>query len=187
MSRVERQRARSSGVESGVLRAALLAAWVASAAGAGAASAADLVLSTGGFNVGTHRQTFEAGFEVRLKPRALPGPRRWDLELIPVLGATYTSEDATYGYLGGRVEVWLAPRWLLTPSFAAGAYSVGRDTNLGHDVEFRSALELAYRLGDGARLGVAFYHLSNAGLGRLNPGSESLVLTYSFWPRWRLP
>jgi hypothetical protein len=151
-----------------------------------AASGADLVLSTGGFNVGTDRESFEAGFELRLEPLALPGPRSWDLELIPVLGATYTSEGAAYGYVGGRVELWLAPRWLLTPSFGAGGYSVGRDTNLGHDLEFRSALELAYRLGDGARLGVAIYHLSNAGLGKLNPGSESLVLTYSFWPRWRL-
>ena len=162
---------------------ALLAMGVA--APAPAQGGVDVVLSTGGFNVLTDEPTFEAGFELRLPPQALS--RRRAVEVIPVLGAVYTSHDAAYGYVGGRVELWLAPRWLLTPSIAAGAYSDGFDKNLGHGLEFRTALELAYLLGDGARLGIALYHLSNAGLGNLNPGSESLVLTYSFWPRFRLP
>ena len=40
-------------------------------------------------------------------------------------------------------------------------------------------LELAYRLPGEARLGLCVYHLSNGGIYHLNPGSESLVLTYS--------
>ena len=34
---------------------------------------------------------------------------------------------------------------------------------MGHVVEFRSAVELAYRFSNRARLGLEFYHLSNAG------------------------
>lgn len=166
-------------------RAALVAALVA--APLAAASGAEFVLSTGGFNIGTERPTLEGGLEVRLPPRLLLHTRHGPLEVIPLVGGLYTTEGAAYGYLGGRVELWLAPRWLLTPSFAGGAYRGGGDKDLGHGVEFRSALELAYLLGDGSRLGLAVYHLSNGGLSRRNPGSESLVLTYSFWPRWRLP
>ncbi len=33
---------------------------------------------------------------------------------------------------------------------------------MGHVVEFRSAVELAYRFSNRARLGLEFYHLSNA-------------------------
>jgi hypothetical protein len=160
---------------------------LAAAPALGAPPVAELVLSTGGFNIGTERPTLEGGLELRLRPRLLLHTRRGPLEVIPLVGALYTSGNAAYGYLGGRVELWLAPRWLVTPSFAGGAYRGGEDKDLGHGVEFRSALELAYLLGDGGRLGLAVYHLSNGGLARRNPGSESLVLTYSFWPRWRLP
>ncbi|MBT5810587.1 MAG: acyloxyacyl hydrolase, partial [Rhodospirillaceae bacterium] len=53
----------------------------------------------------------------------------------------------------------------------------GKD--LGNTVEFRSGVELAYRLDDRARLGVAFHHISNASLSDNNPGTETLTLTFS--------
>ncbi len=46
--------------------------------------------------------------------------------------------------------------------------------------EFRSALELGYEWANRKRLALAIYHLSNAGLYDRNPGSNSLILTYSF-------
>jgi hypothetical protein len=64
---------------------------------------------------------------------------------------------------------------------AAGYYERGDEKELGGSVQFRSGLELSYRLSPAHSVGAVFYHLSNAGLERPNPGSESLVL---FWA-WR--
>ncbi|MCF8029524.1 MAG: acyloxyacyl hydrolase, partial [Desulfohalobiaceae bacterium] len=44
---------------------------------------------------------------------------------------------------------------------------------------FRSALKLSYELENRSRIGVRFGHVSNAGLGETNPGSEFLSLIYS--------
>jgi hypothetical protein len=96
-----------------------------------------------------------------------------------------TSEGAVYGYAGFRLELPAAERWSVAPHFAAGAYTGGDDKDLGHGVEFRSGIEVAYAVAAGGRIGLALYHLSNAGLGKRNPGSESLILTYSFSPRLR--
>ena len=57
------------------------------------------------------------------------------------------------------------------------------DFNLGDDeaadfLEFRSQAELSYIFDDKARLGVAVSHLSNAGIGDRNPGTEVLSLYY---------
>ena len=50
---------------------------------------------------------------------------------------------------------------------------------LGGHFHFRSGLEASYRLGRRQRLGLLFYHLSNAGLRELNPGEESLVAQWT--------
>ena len=68
---------------------------------------------------------------------------------------------------------------MLTPSLAAGLYEDGDGKDLGHIVEFRSSLELAYRFDNRARLGLSFYHLSNASLDDNNPGTEVFSLNYS--------
>jgi hypothetical protein len=45
-------------------------------------------------------------------------------------------------------------------------------------VEFRSGLEVSYRLDDRSRLGLSFYHLSNGVIYDVNPGGESLCVVY---------
>ena len=45
-------------------------------------------------------------------------------------------------------------------------------------MEFRSTIELGYRFDDRSRLSLAFGHLSNAGIGDSNPGTEVLTLYY---------
>ena len=97
----------------------------------------------------------------------------------PFVGATATTDAATYGYAGVGVDIFFGNRWVLTPNFAAGIYGNGDGKDLGHAVEFRSGVELAYRFDNYSRLGLSFTHISNAGLGERNPGVESLVLTYS--------
>ncbi|MEH6579793.1 MAG: acyloxyacyl hydrolase, partial [Amphritea sp.] len=70
---------------------------------------------------------------------------------------------------------------LLTPT-EPSLYEKGSSTDLGSDIEFRTGLELAYKLNPNSHLGVGVYHLSNAGLDDRNPGSDSLILSYSFSP-----
>lgn len=103
--------------------------------------------------------------------------RLWILQ--PMVGAMVTGEGGVYGYAGFATDLFFGSRWVLTPSLAAGAYSEGGGLDLGHVVEFRSSLALGYRFDNRSRLGLRFYHLSNAGLGDRNPGVEVLDLTYS--------
>ena len=43
---------------------------------------------------------------------------------------------------------------------------------------------LAYSFENNMRFGIAFSHISNAGLGDINPGTESLVLTWAVPLDW---
>ena len=90
-----------------------------------------------------------------------------------------TSDKAIYGYLGVLIDFYFGRRFVITPSFAPGAWSRGDGKDLGHWVEFRSQLEFAYRLDDRSRVAVSIGHISNAGLDSTNPGDESVMLTYA--------
>lgn len=96
----------------------------------------------------------------------------------PFGGAMATSEGALHGFAGVLIDIPLWNRLYVTPSFAPGLYHDGDGKDLGHTVEFRSQIELSYRLANGHRLGASFNHISNAGLGDENPGVESAALTY---------
>jgi hypothetical protein len=118
----------------------------------------------------------EIGLELRLAPAWRERlPHR--LELRPMLGAAVTTDRARWIYAGLRADWRCAARWVVTPSFGVSLFAEGDGKDLGGPVEFRSALEAAYQAGDRLRLGLAFYHLSNASLYEHNPGSNSLVLT----------
>lgn len=97
----------------------------------------------------------------------------------PFVGVTATTDAATYGYAGVGIDIFFGRRWVVTPNFAAGVYGDGDGKDLGHAIEFRSGVEVAYRFDDYSRLGVSFTHISNAGLDERNPGVESLVVMYS--------
>lgn len=76
---------------------------------------------------------------------------------------------------GFGVDFYLCEHLVFTPSFEPGLYYQGKSRNLGHPIEFRSAVELAYEKDSGLRLGTQFYHISNASLGHHNPGANALV------------
>ncbi len=85
-------------------------------------------------------------------------------------------------FVGGGVliDFYLGRRWVVTPSFAPTWWrGKTSDLDLGHGLEFRSRLEIAYRFDDRSRLGLGISHSSNAGLGDSNPGTESLMVHYS--------
>ena len=96
----------------------------------------------------------------------------------PFVGVMASGDAAIYGY-GGIAFDWILSNLILTPSFAVGGYIDGDGKDLGHTIEFRSAVEVGYQFADRHRLGLMFYHLSNASLADNNPGTEVLSLSYS--------
>ena len=137
--------------------------------------------STGTFEVRKTLDEYETGWEVRFAPRRFRLLPRWAPDLIPVAGAMATSRGILYAYGGFRMEIPLGERWVGSGGWAPGLYypGAGDGKDLGGVLEFRSHLELAYRLRNESRVGLCLYHLSNGHLFSFNPGSESLVLTYS--------
>ena len=108
------------------------------------------------------------------------GDQLWILS--PFVGVFGTGKGAVYTYVGFGFDIHIPYNFIITPSFAGGYYNSGRAINLGYYWEFRSGAELDYRFADQHRLGVGFYHISNAGLGTKNPGVElaTVVLTAPF-------
>lgn len=161
-----------NGLRSLALAAAGVAALVFSDP-AKAEEPAFLALSGGTYDV---NDSFTAG-EFRAEYRLAERHKLW--VFTPFIGVMGTTDSAVYGYAGIGMDVFFGRRVVLTPNFAVGAYHDGDGKNLGHTVEFRSGLELAYRFDDRSRLGIAVHHISNASLGDSNPGTESVVLTYA--------
>lgn len=131
-----------------------------------------LAFGVGGFDVNKRRDpAVLAGVEYRSD---------WKLwQFKPIVGVMGTSDAAGYVYAGIMLDIFWGRRVVTSFSFAPGAYFEGSGKDLGHVVEFRSQAEIAYRFDDRSRLGLAINHLSNAGLGDDNPGTEQLVLTYA--------
>ena len=153
-----------------------LAAIIAAALTLGAAAAAEddphfLTLAAGYYDINDDMDAAEFRAEFRARDKL------WFFK--PFGGLMATSDAAFYGYAGLLVDLYFGRRVVLTPGFAAGLYEDGDGKDLGHIVEFRSSIELAFRFDNRSRLGLSFYHLSNAGLDDNNPGTEVLSLNYS--------
>lgn len=139
--------------------------------------------SAGSFNVLNRDPLPEADWGVSFTPRRFHWQPRWVPEFAPVVGAMATSDGSLYAYAGFRWDVSLGESWRLTPQWATGLYYTHPDgRSLGGPVNFRSGVEISRRVGGKGRVGLLFYHLSNGGFYERNPGSESLVLTYTARP-----
>jgi hypothetical protein len=147
---------------------------VAALTAPGAASAADptlLALGVGAYDF-LHDQS-AAQFRAELRPA------QGLFFLKPVLGALITTDRSVYAYGGLRVDLSLGEHVVLMPVATVGYFDRGHGKDLGSHVEFKTGAELAWRFANASRLGVAFDHISNAGLTRRNPGTESILLVYS--------
>lgn len=130
-----------------------------------------LAFSAGGFDIDDDRTTAQFRVEYRSDFRRF--------YVAPMLGLMVNADGGVYGYGGLYLDLYFGRRWVVTPNLAVGGYSRGSSKELGNTVEFRSAIEFAYRFDNRARLGIAVDHISNASLGSDNPGTESVVLTLS--------
>ncbi len=151
----------------------LATALVLLAPAAAAQDGASWAVNAGIFNTHGDDTPFEAGVELRLRPRT-------KANLVPAFGLAGTEKGSFWVYGGLRLDWEVTESWIVTPQLAVTAYEDGDGFDLGGVVELRSGLEIAYRLESGSRLGILFFHLSNARIYDENPGSNSLVLTWTF-------
>ena len=97
----------------------------------------------------------------------------------PFGGMMMNSNAGLDAYAGILLDLYMGRRIVAQLGFAPTIYYRGTGVDLGFPLEFRSSVELAYRFDDRSRLGAQIYHLSNAGLGWTNPGTEVVMLSYS--------
>jgi hypothetical protein len=98
----------------------------------------------------------------------------------PLLGIMISLKQSYYIYGGLDANLIFYRHFLVLPGFAAGFYHKGNGRDLGCPIEFRSSIAVGWQFSNLSRLGLMFYHISNAHLGKNNPGMESLVFFYGF-------
>lgn len=99
----------------------------------------------------------------------------------PFLTGAVVTNGMTFIGAGVLVDVYFGNRFVVTPSFASTWWRGETDgLDLGYGLVFRSQIEFAYRFDDRSRLGLAISHSSNSSIVDTNPGTESVLLNYSY-------
>ncbi len=105
--------------------------------------------------------------------------------LKPFVGFEYTGDSASYFLTGIYIEDNLGQltkgkenNLIFTPSLGLGYYDKGSGKDLGHEIQFRTTLEISFKLKNNNRIGLFFGHTSNANLGDKNPGVEVVGINY---------
>jgi hypothetical protein len=146
-------------------------------ASAGAAAAVELAVSLGQDDAldRSGSGTLALGLEVRTDPMASAGAFTFGV------GAAVEGDADGDVWLGAGpyAHLVLPRKFRGEASVMAGAYSRGDGTDLGSAVEFRSRLGVSRAVGRGWRIGVAAEHKSNGGIGAINPGTETVFVTFS--------
>jgi len=98
----------------------------------------------------------------------------------PFAGFLGTNDSQFYGYGGLSSDLYFlkCKCFIISPSLAVGVYDDGDGIRMGHLVEFRSGGDFMYRFRNNVRVGLGVFHISNAGMGYRNPGTEQIILKY---------
>jgi lipid A 3-O-deacylase len=99
----------------------------------------------------------------------------------PVVGVSLSS-DADVWFGGGAK--WTTENTFDGPvfvelSFLPGVYLNNGGPDLGLPLEFRGGIGIGYRFDDGSTLSLVADHRSNGGLGRVNPGLETIGIRFA--------
>lgn len=97
----------------------------------------------------------------------------------PLVGTFFTPKGSVYTYGGFRLELPVGKHVLILPMAAVGDYEKGGGKNLGSHIEFKTGAEIDLVFANGIRVGPLFDHVSNAGIGKHNPGEENLMMMMS--------
>ncbi|MHA1564138.1 MAG: acyloxyacyl hydrolase [Alphaproteobacteria bacterium] len=150
----------------------ILAAALGVAAPASAGNDLDRIsVGAGWFDVLDNQNSVDFRLEYRFGKTFLGFIKPW-------VGVEANTDGALYGAGGVLADIHLSDRIVITPSFGAGVYSDGGSKDLGHAIEFRSQIEIAYQFENSSRVSLGFSHTSNAHLDEDNPGSEVAMIYY---------
>ena len=97
--------------------------------------------------------------------------------LSPITGFILTENNTQYFYTGIQAQYKIG-KMNLVPSFSPGLYGKGDGKDLGHVVEFKSEVQLSFDLFTDSELGFSYKHISNASLGKKNPGANSYMFNF---------
>jgi len=102
----------------------------------------------------------------------------------PHIGFQGTTDGMVYGYLGYHLDFPIGDHLRLVPSGSIGLYYQGdNEKDLGGLAEFRIGGGINWRFDNDWRVGVSWYHMSNAGIYELNAGAEMMFLELGI-PLW---
>ncbi len=165
----------------------LLASLATLVALSGSATAGDAAIYAGSFSAlrDSGNESAFAGLEYRFNN---PGLKGIYSGIRPTVGTSVNADGASFTYGGIYWDFPINKKGaglVISPGFAPGYYNDngGESKRLGYALEFRSTLEATYKFSDGQRIGAQISHLSNAGLGNNNPGTETVQVVYSH-PLW---
>lgn len=168
-----RSRMKKSSNRSFLPAAAALLVWLGlGLAPVGAEEKAEWTVYAGRWGLEKEGTASELGFEVQRPFR--------ETGFNVVGGLAATDDEAVWAYAGASYSWQPGDRWRLRPGFAVSVFENGDGKDLGGAIEFRSSLEATARVRSNLRFGILVYHLSNAGIYDLNPGSNSLVFVVGF-------
>ena len=100
------------------------------------------------------------------------------IDLNPVIGGFVTAKSATMFYSGFETNIG-QDSINLNLSSSAGIYSNGDGKDLGNTLQFKSEINLFYRLSKSSKVGLGSHHISNAGLSSVNPGTNNFYLIFN--------
>ena len=113
--------------------------------------------------------------ERQFRPFAEVG--KWSI--APGVGLRITSD--TGSWVGGGIIAYrtYGQNWRMDAGIMPGYYTDGSNgTVLGSDLEFRSYVSLGRQMTDSLYVGLGIEHMSNGGLGNINPGDNRLLLRF---------
>lgn len=138
---------------------------------AGTAAAQSIGLGLGLHGPGVAGGAASLGVEYRAVPTRIGG--NWTGGWL--LAARVNDLGDAWAGVGYGVHYPLDERWHVEGSFAVGLYHPGA-TDLGHPIEFRTQVGLGLWLAPRTQLVLVAEHLSNGGLGTINPGTDTVSL-----------
>jgi hypothetical protein len=118
-------------------------------------------------------EEFDYPYLIGLQYRSTP---RTGWKLMPGVGAAAGPDGMGFFYADVAHDFALPRQWTMTLSVAGGLFLNGDAIGANEQLEFMSGIAFARQLGNGVRVGLAGYHISNGGLEHPNNGSEALAL-----------
>ncbi|MDC0968812.1 acyloxyacyl hydrolase [Alphaproteobacteria bacterium] len=99
------------------------------------------------------------------------------LDINPVIGVFVTGKSASMLYSGFETNIG-QDKLYLNLSSSAGLYNNGDGKDLGNMLQFKSEVNVFFKISKSSEVGFGSHHISNAGLSSVNPGTNNYYLIF---------